>query len=49
MQLTKAGRTLMDQAVPDHLANEASMLHSLTPAEMRQLERLLRKLQQGLC
>ncbi len=48
IQLTAAGVTLIDAAVPDHLDNEARMLHALTPAETRQLERLLRKLQRGL-
>jgi hypothetical protein len=38
----------MDRAVPDHLANEARILQQLTPSETRQLERLLRKVQQGL-
>ena len=48
VQLTEAGRALMDRAVLDHLANEARIVQSLTPSEARRLERLLRKLQQGL-
>lgn len=48
VQLTKAGRTVIDGAVPEHLANEASILAPLTPTEARQLERLLRKIQHGL-
>lgn len=48
VQLTAAGRALMDQALPDHLDNEASILAPLTPTETRQLERLLRKVQAAL-
>lgn len=48
VQLTKAGLVLMERAVEDHLENEARMLRSLSPNEARQLERLLRKVQNGL-
>jgi DNA-binding MarR family transcriptional regulator len=48
IQLTEAGVAAIDEAVPDHLDNEARMLQTLTPTETRQLERLLRKLQRGL-
>jgi DNA-binding MarR family transcriptional regulator len=48
IQLTNAGHALTEQAVPDHLDNEAGILQSLTPGETRQLERLLRKLERGL-
>jgi DNA-binding MarR family transcriptional regulator len=48
VQLTDAGRVAMDRALPDHLANEAAILQHLSPAELRQLERLLRKVQHGL-
>jgi DNA-binding MarR family transcriptional regulator len=48
IRLTAAGRAAIDAAVPDHLANEAGILAALGPGEVRQLERLLRKVQQGL-
>ncbi len=48
IQLTEAGRKVIDHAVPDHLDNETRILEPLTPNERRQLERLLRKLQHGL-
>jgi DNA-binding MarR family transcriptional regulator len=48
IRLTAAGRVAIDAAVPDHLANEEAILAPLTPAERRQLERLLRKVQRGL-
>ena len=48
VRLTAAGRTAIDSALPDHLANEATILGELTIAERRQLERLLRKVQLGL-
>jgi DNA-binding MarR family transcriptional regulator len=48
VQLTKSGLALMERAVEDHLDNEARMLRSLSANEARQLERLLRKVQNGL-
>jgi DNA-binding MarR family transcriptional regulator len=48
VRLTAAGRKAIDAALPDHLANEATILDALTAAERRQLERLLRKVQLGL-
>lgn len=48
IRLTNDGFAAIDGAVSDHLDNEARILQSLTPADVRQLERLLRKLQQGL-
>lgn len=48
VRLTPAGRMAMDAALPAHLANEEQLLAELTPAERRQLERLLRKLQDGV-
>ena len=48
VRLTDAGRRVMDETLPDHLANEERLLSGLTPAERRQLERLLRKLQAGV-
>jgi DNA-binding MarR family transcriptional regulator len=48
VRLTAAGRKVMDAALPDHLANESSLLEALTAAERRQLVKLLRKLQAHL-
>lgn len=42
--LTKAGRRLQEELHPDHLANEDSLLASLTPRERAQLAGLLKKL-----
>lgn len=42
--LTRAGRELMDRAVPEHLANEARLLAGLTERERTQLASLLGKL-----
>lgn len=44
VQLTDAGRALIDAVFPGHLAREESLLAPLTAAERGQLERLLRKL-----
>jgi len=46
--LTPAGRAAVDATIQDHLGNEAGILRALTPADARQLERLLRKVQAGL-
>jgi DNA-binding MarR family transcriptional regulator len=46
--LTDEGRALIDAVTPDHLANEASLLESLTAAERAQLADLLRKLNLSL-
>jgi DNA-binding MarR family transcriptional regulator len=48
IQLTPAGRAAVDGTIGDHLANEADILRALTPADRRRLERLLRKVQDGL-
>jgi len=48
IRLTPAGRAAVDATIGDHLANEAGILRGLTPAEARQLERLLRKVQAEL-
>lgn len=48
IRLTPAGRAAVDATIQDHLANEADILRALTPADARQLERLLRKVQAGL-
>ncbi|MCU1393963.1 MAG: MarR family transcriptional regulator [Ilumatobacteraceae bacterium] len=48
VQLTPAGRRVIDAALPDHLDNESTILAALSAAERRQLERLLRKVGQGL-
>jgi DNA-binding MarR family transcriptional regulator len=42
--LTAAGRALVDEAVTDHVANEARLLEPLTAAERRALDTILRKL-----
>lgn len=42
--LTRAGRELMDRAVPEHLANEARLLAGLTERERTQLASLLGRL-----
>jgi DNA-binding MarR family transcriptional regulator len=44
VELTDAGHAVVEQALVDHLDNEAAMLQVLTPTERRQLERSLRKL-----
>jgi DNA-binding MarR family transcriptional regulator len=43
VRLTEQGRTLMDEAYPVHLRNEARLLAGLTAAEREQLAALLRK------
>lgn len=42
--LTEAGRTLVEQVAPDHLATEERILGALTEAQRPQLVRLLRSL-----
>jgi DNA-binding MarR family transcriptional regulator len=44
VRLTRKGRTTVDRALADHIANEAVLLSSLTSAEQRTLDRLLRRL-----
>ncbi len=46
--LTKAGRTLIDAALPDHLATEERMLATLTAAERKSLTTGLRALLKAL-
>jgi DNA-binding MarR family transcriptional regulator len=48
IELTPAGRRLIDYSVADHVAAEQQMLAALSPAERDQLADLLRKLQLGL-
>jgi DNA-binding MarR family transcriptional regulator len=48
IELTPAGRKLVDAVVTEHVANENRLLGGLGDAERRQLARLLRKLQTGL-
>jgi DNA-binding MarR family transcriptional regulator len=48
VRLTRAGLKVMDAALVDHLANEASIVEPLTGVERRQLAKLLRKLQAHL-
>jgi DNA-binding MarR family transcriptional regulator len=42
--LTAAGRALIDELTPAHLANEADLISALDPTEQEQLAGLLRKL-----
>jgi DNA-binding MarR family transcriptional regulator len=46
--LTAVGRRLIDRAMPEHLANEARLLESLSPAERTTLAGLLGKLAESL-
>jgi DNA-binding MarR family transcriptional regulator len=48
IELTPAGRRLVDATVVEHVANEHNLLSALTPTERRQLASLLRKLLLGL-
>ncbi|WP_425862441.1 MarR family winged helix-turn-helix transcriptional regulator [Arthrobacter sp. TWP1-1] len=45
--LTPAGRTLIEEALPDHLATEHAITGLLTKAEQAQLATLLQKLADG--
>jgi hypothetical protein len=42
--LTAEGRSLVDQTLAQHVANEQAILSGLTPTEQRQLADLMRKL-----
>ena len=42
--LTRRGKTVIDKAIDAHLANEERLLRSLSSAERRNLDELLRKL-----
>ena len=44
VRLTDDGRTLVDRAVTDHVANEARLLEPLSPTERATLDRALRTL-----
>ena len=44
VRLTRSGRSTIDRALADHLANEATLLSALTGTEQRTLDRLLRRL-----
>jgi DNA-binding MarR family transcriptional regulator len=44
VRLTDEGRSLVDRAVTDHVANEARILEPLSAAERAALDRALRKL-----
>jgi DNA-binding MarR family transcriptional regulator len=46
--LTAQGRSVVDDAIGAHLANESRLLRSLSPTERRTLDRLLRALLAGL-
>jgi len=48
IELTPAGRRLVDATLIEHMANEHNLLSALTPAERGQLASLLRKLLLGL-
>jgi DNA-binding MarR family transcriptional regulator len=48
IELTPAGRRLIDSSVVEHVANESNLLSALTPDERGQLAALLRKLLLGL-
>ena len=48
VRLTRRGKRVIDRAVESHLQNEARLLRSFTPAELRTLDCLLRKLLQEL-
>lgn len=45
VELTDAGRALIDEVMADHLAQEASLLADLAPTEIETLARLLAKLE----
>ncbi len=48
VRLTKAGMRLIDATIEPHLDNERAILQHLSANEQRQLERLLRKVQEAL-
>jgi DNA-binding MarR family transcriptional regulator len=48
VRLTRGGKTIIDQAVATHVANEERLLRLLTRAERHSLDDLLRKLLTGL-
>lgn len=48
VRLTPAGRALVEELLPQHIANELKILSALTPEETRELERLALKLLGGL-
>lgn len=48
VQLTGKGLRLVDEIIPEHLANETKILEPLTQRERDQLDRLMRKLLAGL-
>jgi DNA-binding MarR family transcriptional regulator len=48
IELTPAGRKVIDAAYPEHMANEDRLLAPLTKSERKQLASLLKKLLAGL-
>lgn len=48
VRLTRRGKSLIDRAIAAHVANEDELVRSLSPAERRSLDALLRKLLAGL-
>jgi DNA-binding MarR family transcriptional regulator len=48
VRLTRRGRTTIDTLLPVHLSNEQQLLASLSPAQQRTFDKLLRSLLAGL-
>jgi DNA-binding MarR family transcriptional regulator len=48
VRLTRRGKTIIDKAMAVHMVNEARLIDSLTTAQRRALEGLLRTLLVGL-
>lgn len=48
IELTQAGRSLLDRILPGHLARLSKMVSGLTRDEQRQLVELLKKVREGL-
>ncbi|GAY12302.1 MarR family winged helix-turn-helix transcriptional regulator [Pseudonocardia sp. N23] len=48
VSLTEAGRTRVDEAVTEHVANEERLLSTLSAADRRRLDDILRRLLAGL-
>lgn len=48
VHLTPRGQTAVDEALTQHVANEARLLETLTPAQRKQLDGALRRLLDGL-
>ena len=48
IRLTRKGKNAIDRALPDHIANEESVLSPLSSTDRRHLDALLRQLLSGL-